>query len=659
MNTKTKTWKLNKKDFDHAIDPRDDFFHFVNGGWIKRNPIPKTETSWGTFYILRKQNRKILHDLLKNLIDKKNFKKGSDAQLVRDLYFTGMNTKKRNRDRTKDLQPFFDSIQAVKTKEDLAKLIGDFHKAGIGTFWNTFVDQDMNKSTHMMVWLYQGGFGLPERDYYFPKNKKEKELLANYKKHIKAIFKLNGDKEKVATKKAQTVLRIETKLAASSMNREERYDYHKQNNRKTHNQIKTLYKQIAWEDYFKTIHLKKIRVVNVAQPNFFKEVDGLLKQISLPDIKTYLLWCVLDSFSNVLSDDFVNASFSFYGKKLSGQKEIKPRWERVLGIVEGNLREASGKVYIKKYFTQQSKQKMDILVDDVIDAYRERLKSNAWMSKTTKKKALKKLGTIRRKIGYPEKWEGYKGLRLSSDSFVHNLIALSEFHYRRNLQKAGKKVDRTKWHFSPATVNACYDPGLNDITFPAGILQPPFFDVNAPDAINYGAIGSVIGHELTHGFDDSGSKFDAYGNLKNWWTREDRKKFEKRTSTLVSQFNNAKLFDGLHVNGKMTLGENIADLGGAVIAYDAYKRFKKRNKIKDYTISGFDDEQLFFIGLAVIERGHVQKESIRQRLITDPHSPPEFRINIPFSNMESFYEVFGVTPKNKLYRNKKQRAEIW
>jgi len=656
---KEKKWKLNKKDFDYSVDPRNDFFHFVNGGWIKNNPIPKTETSWGTFYVLRKENKEILHNLLKQLIDKKNKTLGSEARLVRDLYFTGMNQNKRDKDKLKDLEVCFKKIDSLSNTYNLVELIAEFHSIGIGCFWNSFAEQDFNKSTHMQLWLYQGGLGLPDKDYYFPKNKKQEKILMEYKKHISKMFILFGYKKLQATKDANKVFDIEKKIAFSSMNREEKYDYHKQNNKRTLKDVSKNYKCLNLHTYFRSAGLKNIKTLNVAQLEYFSTMNKMFENISILDWKAYLRWCLLNSMAPHLSSDYVHLDFAFYGLLLSGQKENKPQWERVLGLVEGSLPEALGKVYVKKYFSKKAKNKMDTLVDDIIDAYKARIKENEWMGDDTKKMALKKLSTIKRKIGYPEKWKGYKELNLTQVSHVSNIFEISKFYRNKNLKKIGKRVDRTEWHFSPATVNACYDPGLNDITFPAGILQSPFFSEHAPDAINYGAIGSVIGHEITHGFDDTGSHFDAYGNLKNWWTKNDRKKFEKRASILVDQFNNAKLFDGLNVNGKLTLGENIADLGGALLAYDAYISFKKKNSVKDYFLEGFTDEQLFFIGLAIIERGHVTKEAVRQRLITDPHSPPEFRINIPLSNMEYFYKVFDVKENNKLYRNKKERVMIW
>jgi len=653
-------WKLNKKDFNFSIDPRDNFFHFVNGGWIKNNPIPKTETSWGTFYVLRKKNKIILHSLLKALIHKKNKTISNEARLTRALYSSGINIRKRNKDRIKDIEFLFKKIKSITNTDELATLIGEFHRIGISCFWGSFAEQDLNKSTRMMFWLFQDGLGLPEKDYYFPKNAKEKKILKQYFFHIRNIFILYGDNNSQAIQKADTVLKIEKQLALVSMNKEERYDYHKQNNRRTTETIRKTYKKINWPRYFTAIGIKNIKVLNLAQPDFFKQVDVMFGTVSLPLIKTYLEWCVLNSLSGALSEDFIAEDFDFYGKKLSGQTKQKHLWERILGVVEQNLGEALGKIYIKSYFTATAKKKTDILIDDIIDAYRFRLENNLWMSSVTKKKALKKLATIKKKIGYPSKWKGYKGLKLSSsNSYIENLFALSAFYHKRNLKKVGKKVNRTEWHFSPSTVNACYDPGLNDVTFPAGILQPPFFDELAPDAINYGAIGSVIGHELTHGFDDTGSHFDAYGNLKNWWTNEDRKKFEDRAKILVRQFGDAKLFEGLCVNGKLTLGENIADLGGILLALDAYKHFKKRNNIKDFKKQGFTDTQLFFIGYAITERGHTIRETERQRLITDPHSPSVFRVNIPLSNMKEFYDAFGVLNKSKLFREDKKLADIW
>lgn len=651
-----KNWGFDVRELSSNIRPQDDLYHYVNKKWMDAHPIPKNESKWGTFMMLRYDTDKKLHSLLQKLMSKKS-KKGSDEQLLGDFFRAGMDMKTRN---AKDLNPLslvLKRIEALKSKEELTQLFAYLERAGVGTLWGSAIDQDSKNSSKYALHLYQGGLGMPDRDYYLKEDAESVRVRTAYRAHIKNVFKLMGCASKDAQMGVETLMRMETELARMSMSKEDRRDPEKTYHKLKIKEISNLSPDISWKLYFKQIGALDISTAIVMQPEFFKGMDALLERTSIEDLKTYLSWHVVNDMSGALGERFVRESFAFYGKVLSGTKQMKPLWRRVLGTVNGGLGELIGKEYVKLYFTKEAKKKMDTLVDDLFLAYEARIKSLSWMSAPTKRKALAKLRALNRKIGYPKKWKSYKGLEIRADDYAGNILRMSEFVHDREMKKLKKSIDRDEWFMYPQTVNAYFAPNMNDIVFPAAILQPPFFSLNSDDAVNYGAIGAVIGHEITHGFDDEGSKFDAKGNLKSWWSAQDRKKFEMKAKKVERQYDRYTVADGLKVNGKLTLGENIADFGGLSIAYDAYQLQLARTGRRD--IDGFTPEQRFFIGFAIFERENSRPEAVKTQVLTDPHSPGIFRINGPVSNFEPFYEAFGVTKKDALYRAPANREMVW
>ncbi len=653
--TKKRGWGFDTKNLDRTVRPQDDFFHFAAGGWLKKNPVPKTEPKWGTFYVVRDEGLRRTNTLLVDIAKKKNLTPGSEEQIIRDFYLSGMNEKLRNTLHTKPIEGTLKKIQALENQNDIMRFLISAHKDGLSFVWNIFVGQDDKDSESYITHLYQGGLSLPDRDYYLHTDDKSKLIRTKFVEYVTGVFRMLGDTESDAGKKAKIVLDFETALAKASMDKVKRREVKYTYNKRTVRELSKLAPRVDWVSYFKLLNIDPKKLI-VMQPDFIESVDRLLQKESVETWKTYLAFTTADAAAPYLSRKWVMLYFSFYGKVLSGNEKIRPEWKRVSSTLDAHIGEAIGKAYVARYFSENAKKKIHALVDDLFAAYAERIKKLDWMSPATKKKALLKLSLITRKIGYPEKWQSYKGLTILPDDYWGNIIRTSVFETKRNLKRLGKPVDRKEWFIPPQMVNAFYSPNMNEIVFPAGILQPPFFDENADDAINYGAIGSVIGHELTHGFDDEGSKFDGKGNYKNWWTPADRKKFEARTKILVNQFNAFKVGD-LSVNGKLTLGENIADLGGLILAYDAYMR--RAEKTKPEIIDGFTPEQRFFLGLALFEASHGRPEYERMQVLTDPHSPAIYRVNGPMSNLNEFYQAYDVTEKDKLYRSPKDRAAIW
>ncbi|HVS79762.1 MAG TPA: M13 family metallopeptidase [Candidatus Paceibacterota bacterium] len=659
MKNKTKrsvsSWGFDPKNLDTSVRPQNDFFHFAAGGWIKRHPIPPTKAKWGTFYVLREDGLKKLRALIEEIADSSHAK-GTEGQIIRDFYLSGMDTKTRNKLGLKPLEPFFRKIDAIKNGQNIIDFIAYLHKAGFSLLWGTHVGQDDKDSEHYTVFLAQSGLTLPDRDFYLKKDPRSETIRDEFLKYIEKMLVIAGEKPAQAREDARVILELETKLARFSMSNVDTRDIEKVYNRKSVQELGKLAPAVEWRKFFETVGIKNARSLVVLQPEFISKATALLAKTPLDTWKKYLRWHVLNGCSPLLSTKFISIRFQFFGKVLMGSQKPEPVWKRVIGALETYIGEAVGKEYVKRHFPPEAKKKIDELVDNLFAAYEERLKNIDWMSPATKKKALAKLAAISRKLGYPSKWKSYKGLDIRPDEYFQNAMRALRLERRREIGRYGKKVDRTEWFMTPQTVNAYYSPNMNEIAFPAGILQPPFFDPDADAAINYGAIGSVIGHEITHGFDDQGSKFDGRGNFKNWWTADDRKRFDKKANVLVKQFNGYKVGD-INVNGKLTLGENIADLGGAVMAYYAYMRHLEREGRRD--IAGFTPEQRFFLGLTLVESGHQRPEAARTQVMTDPHSPAVFRINGPTSNMTEFYEAFGVTKEDRLYRDPKDRAKIW
>ena len=649
------SWGFDTSYIDTSVRPQDDFYNYAIGGWLKSAEIPKDESRWGSFMILRQNTDKQVRKLITELAAAKRLEKGSPEQLIRDLYLSGMDMERRNTLGIAPLSKWRKKIDSIRSADDLKELIYAFHLEGITGPWGFSVDQDMKDSTRYAVYLYQSGLGMPDRDYYLLDGEEQKRVRKEYPLHIVRLLALAGYTKEAASAAADTIIRIETRLAKASMTREDARDSLKTYHKHTLPKLKKLAPEFDWEQYFKTIRAD-VKDVVVMQPEFLKEVNAMVNDVSLEDWKTYLDFHVVNDHAGYLSEAFVKTSFAFYGTVLSGTKVMKPLWRRILGVVNGALGEPMGRIYVEKYFPQEAKDKVNAIVDDLVTACEARIKGVEWMSGATKKKALKKLDKLGRKLAYPDKWRSYKGLVISADDYFGNLNRIHTVEHRRVMRRLNKAVDRTEWHMNPHEVNAYCNFLMNEIVFPAGILQHPFFAFGADDAVNYGAMGMVIGHEITHLFDSEGAKYDANGNLKDWWLPEDKKQFEARGKVLEKQFDGF-LYHGLNVKGKLTLGENIADLAGLLIAYEAYQMQLVRTGRKD--IDGFTPEQRFFLAYAQSEHELERPEAAKLRVLTNEHAPSIWRVNGPLPNMQEFYDAWDVKKGDKMYLPPAKRANIW
>jgi putative endopeptidase len=649
---------IDVKNIDSTVKPVDDFYQFVNGRWIKNNPIPETESRWGSFSELEVQNKDKLRTILEEASADKNAAAGSNIKKIGDFYSVAMDSVKLNKDGIAPLKDEFALIENIKNTDDLIKAVAHFHMSGVGPMFAGYVGQDPKISSEYVTQLYQGGISLPDRDYYTNTDERTLGIQKAYIAHVGKMFELLGDKADVAAKEAKTVFEIEKGMAKSSMTKVELRDPEKQYNKKTAKELAELTPNFNWDIYFGTLGMKDINTVVVGQPEFYKSLNSQLKSVSINDWKTYLRWNLIDATASKLSDDLVNEHFNFYGKTLFGIPALKPRWKRSLEAVDASLGDALGQIFVEKHFTETSKKRVGEMVENLIAAYRVRIESRDWMSPETKKAANMKLDKVMKKIGYPDKWKDYSSLEINRDSYVQNYMRANQYAFNEMKNKLGKPVDRTEWGMTPPTINAYYNPSMNEIVFPAGIMQPIFFNPDADDAVNYGIMGAVIGHELTHGFDDEGCQYDADGNLKNWWTDTDKANFKKKTDMVVKQFNDYVAIDDMHVNGELTLGENIADLGGLTISYYAFKK-SLEGKPAPEKIDGYTAEQRFFLAWAQGWRTNMRPEFLKNLVQTNPHSPGNFRGNGPLTNMQEFYDAFGVKEGDKMYRPKAERAEIW
>lgn len=644
-------------NLDTSVKPCEDFFRYANGEWIKKNPIPADQTRWGAFNELNENNRKILREILEEARSAKA-PKGSAQQKVGDFYASGMDEAAIEKAGLAPLQPLMDQIGSLRSAKELAHEIAALHIQGVSAGFNFGVDQDDKDSTRYIAQFGQGGLGLPDRDYYTRTDAQSAELLAHYQAHVAAMFQLLGESEAAAKADAQVILKLETRLAKASMTQVEQRDpvavYHKM----TPAELQATAPGFPWTAYFKGIGMKEQASLLVRQPEFFKEFGKMAKGVPVAEWKTYLRWHTLRTYAGGLPDRFGQASFDFYGKTLHGAKQRQDRWKRVQSATDEILGELVGQIYVAKVFSPSAKTKMVELVGNLKLALGERIQGLPWMSEDTKKQALKKLASFGLKVGYPDKWRDYSKLEITRNGYLGNVLAGARFEFNRNLAKLGQPMDRTEWWMKPQTVNAYYSPTMNEIVFPAAILQPPFFDPKADDAVNYGAIGMVIGHEMTHGFDDQGCQYDASGNLKNWWTDADKKAYASRTDLVVKQYAAYEALPGLNLNGKLTLGENIADLGGLKIAFEALKKQWTKTG-KPGPIDGFTPEQRFFLGYAQAWRFHAREEAVRVQVQTDPHSPAKFRVNGPLANLPEFFEAFGCGEGTSMNRPAASRPTIW
>lgn len=652
-----KGWGFDTRDIDVGVRPQDDFYRYVNGGWLAKNPIPDHESSWGSFRILRYETEKQLRQLVEKVQKLKKVAKGSPEQMVRDLYRSALDQKMRNAAGITPLIPWLTKIESIRDVPTLVATFAELEKIGGGGPWGLAVDQDMKESERYIIYIHQSGLGMPDRDYYLKDDSESKRVRAAYEKHLEAIFMLAGSSKAVAERNRETVMHLETALAKISMAKEDLRDVDKTYHKMPLAALARLSPHIDWTRYLRGVGAGVPKTLIVMQPDFLKAVDTLLVSAPLADWKTFLTWHLIGGAAPYLSAKFEKQNFAFYGTTLSGVTVMKPAWRRALGAVNGSLGEVLGKLYVQEHFSPEAKKRIVTVVDDLFRAYEARIKNLDWMSSATKKKAITKLHQMNRKLGYPDKWRSYKGLVIKSDDYFGNMTRAALKEHTRTMRRLKKPVDRKEWFMTPQTVNAYCSFGLNDVVFPAAILQPPFFSITADDAVNYGSIGSVIGHEITHGFDDQGSKFDGHGNRKTWWTKEDQKRFDAKAKVLIKEFNTYRVADGLTVNGQLTLGENIADLGGASIAFDAYQLRLQETGRRD--IDGFTPEQRFFMSFALFERENRRPEAEKTQVLTDPHSPGQFRINGPCSNLPEFYAAFNVQKGDKLYREPSKRAKIW
>ncbi|MCX2740075.1 M13 family metallopeptidase [Pontibacter anaerobius] len=644
-------------NMDTTVSPCEDFYQYANGGWLKNNPIPASESRWGSFNELAEKNNAVLRELLTEASSNTTATKGSSAQLVGDFYAVGMDSVAADKAGISPIKPELDKITAVKSADELIKTVADLKTKGISGYFSMYVTQDDKISTQYALQAGQGGLSLPDRDYYLKDDARSKTIRTEYVKHLQNMFQLLGNDAAKAQQKAKTVMDIETRLAKASRARVDLRDPYANYNKMTIQEFTLQNPNLKVSQLLAGMGGTAAKEVIVGQPEFFKELNSMLKSVPLEDWKTYTTWHLARTTSPYLSQDFVQENFNFYGKVLSGAKEMQPRWKRVLRATDSALGEALGQLYVQKTFSPEAKQKAIAMVDNLQESFKEHVRDLDWMGEETKERALQKLEAFAVKIGYPDKWEEYKGLDINRESYAANVMRASQFAFNDNIGKIGQPVDREEWFMSPPTVNAYYNPSMNEIVFPAGILQPPFFDPNADDAVNYGGMGAVIGHELTHGFDDQGAKYDYEGNLKDWWTKEDLEKFNSRANAVADQYNQYTVLDNLHVNGKLTLGENIADIGGLNIAYTALqKALAKNNPGK---IDGLTPEQRFFLAWAQIWRVNMRDEAQNQQILTDPHSPGRFRTNGPVSNLPQFYEAFGCEQNDAMVRSDEERIKIW
>jgi putative endopeptidase len=652
---------LDPKNMDTSVTPGDDFFRYANGAWIKRTEIPPEYSRWGAFDELIERNNDALHTIAeKASTTQVDAKLAPETQKVGDYYASGMDEKTIEAMRTKPLQDEFNRIEMMKDRQDVLAEIAHLHSIGVNAFFNFGSGQDAKDSTRDIAQAVQGGLGMPDRDYYTKQDSDMKEKREKYIAHVTKMLTLLGEPADKAAEDAKKIMALETKLAEVSRTRVQLRDPIKNYNKMGVRQLQNLTPDWNWSDYFKKINLLEPGDINVHQPEFFKAANELFKSTSMDDWKAYLRWHLINATAPDLSTDFVDEDFDFNERILRGTPQIKPRWKRVITSEDGEIGEALGKLYVGFYFPPEAKARALELVNNLKEALADRIKTLEWMDEPTKKEALKKLAAFTVKIGYPDKWLDYSLLQIDRGPYVSNTLRAEKFDAERDLQKIGKPVDRTDWGMTPPTVNAYYNSNMNEIVFPAGILQPPFFYANADDAVNYGGIGAVMGHEMTHGFDDQGRQFDAAGNLRDWWTPKSAEEFNKRSKAVVQQYNEYEPLPGLHVNGELTQGENIADIGGLKLAYAALqKALDKHPEERAKKIDGLTPEQRFFLSFAAIWRSKIRDEDQKLRLNTDPHSPAQFRVNGPLSNLPEFQQAFNIPNGSPMIRPADKRVNIW
>ncbi|NOT32638.1 MAG: M13 family metallopeptidase [Candidatus Eisenbacteria bacterium] len=644
-------------NLDPSVSPGLDFYRFANGGWIDRNPVPADESRWGSFAVLAKSNQDLLRSVLEEAARTRSAPHGSTIQRVGDLYASAMDSVRAEIDGARPLAGELKSIARISDRDQLLDAIAHLQTLGLRAPFGVFAAPDAKQSTDVIVQVFQGGLGMPDRDYYTKTDPASQKLRDQYVAHMGRMFRMLGGDSTAAAAQAAAVMKIETELANASLTRVQRRDQEANYHKMTLDSLASLTPNLSWIRLYEGMGIADRRALNVGQPEFVKQLDRMIASVPIEDWKSYLRWNVLRSSAEYLSSAFVNENFDFFQRALSGTSEMRPRWRRALLTVDRSIGEALGELYVARTFKPEAKLRVEAMVESLRVELRERIQTLDWMGPQTKQQALAKLEAFAVKIGYPAQWRDYSGLEIDRGPLVLNVMRAQQFEYRRNIAKLGRPVDRKEWSMTPPTVNAYYNSRFNEIVFPAGILQPPFFDAEADDAVNYGGIGSVIGHELTHGFDDQGRKSDAVGNLRDWWTPEDAKRYEERSSKVERQASRFVVIDTLKINGKLTLGENLADLGGVSIAYGALQRSLANKRMPK--IDGFTPAQRFFLAYAQLWRQNVRDAQAKLLLNTDPHAPGVFRTNGPLSNLPEFADAFGLEAGAPMVLPEAERARIW
>ncbi|WP_300225768.1 M13 family metallopeptidase [uncultured Bacteroides sp.] len=647
---------INLANLDTTAVPGNDFFRFACGGFNDSHPLTAEYSRYGAFEMLMEDNQKQLKEMIEGFASKEN-QAGSQGQKIGDLYSLAMDSVKLNADGIAPIKSMLDRIAAISDKNQIMQVKAEMFNNGIGTYFSNYVYGDPKNSTLNIFQIAQGGINLGEKEYYLDTDESTTAIREQYKLYITKLFTLAGFSEDEAKQKMADVMEVETAIAKASYSAVERRNPEANYHKMSYDELKKTFPGIDWDAYLKALGVEGVTELNVEQIEPIKEVEKLINTLPISRHISYLQYNLLDAAASYLSDDFVAARFDFYGKVLSGRQANQPRWKRAVNAVNGMLGEIVGQMYVEKYFPAAAKERMVALVKNLQTALGERIQAQEWMSDSTKVRAMEKLSTFHVKVGYPDKWKDYSDLNIEKDSYWANVCRAAQWGTKDMFSRIGKPVDKDEWLMSPQTVNAYYNPQTNEICFPAAILQYPFFDMNADDAFNYGAIGVVIGHEMTHGFDDQGRQYDKDGNLKDWWAEGDGDRFNERTKVMVDFFNNIEVLPGLKANGQLTLGENIADHGGLNVSYLAYKNATKNNPLPDE--DGFTADQRFFIAYATLWAGNIREEEIRSRTKSDPHSLGEWRVNGALPHVDAWYEAFGITENDSMYIAPESRCRVW